>query len=198
MTAILCAGVTVYKALRESEARPGQFVLIIGAAGGLGHLAVQYAKAMGYRVIGADVGDEKMYYLRSLGVELAVDVMKEETSPVQQVNEFTAGGAHAVIVIAAHPSSYSFGLDCCRRKGFVVCVSMPRDEISMNITQIVLNRITVRGSIVGTREDMREAIDFAARGLVRCHITTRPLEEVNEAIKDMLANRIVGRVVFPL
>jgi propanol-preferring alcohol dehydrogenase len=195
---ILCAGVTVYKALKESEARPGQFVLIIGAAGGLGHLAVQYARAMGYRVIGADVGDEKMDYLRSLGVELAVDVMKHDLSPVQQIKDFTIGGAHAVIVISAHPSSYSLGLNCCRRKGFVVCVSMPRDEINLNVTQIILNRITLRGSIVGTREDMREAIDFAARGLVRCHVTCRPLEEVNEAIKDMLANRIIGRVVFPL
>lgn len=75
---------------------------------------------------------------------------------------------------------------------------MPRDEITLNITQIVINRITLRGSIVGTREDMREAMDFAARGLVRCHVTCRPLEEVNETIKDMLANRIIGRVVFTL
>jgi len=195
---ILCAGVTVYKALKESEARPGQFVLIVGAAGGLGHLAVQYARAMGFRVIAADVGDEKIEYLRSLGVELAVDVMKNDPSPVQQIREFTAGGAHAVIVLAAHPSSYPLSVDCCRKKGFVVCVSMPRDDVTLNITQLVINRITVRGSIVGTREDMREALDFAARGLVLCHITCRPLEEVNEAIKDMLANKIIGRVVFPL
>lgn len=94
-TAILCAGVTVYKALKESEARPGQFVLIVGAAGGLGHLAVQYARAMGYRVIGADVGDKKMDYLRSLGVELAVDVSKQDPPPVQQVMQYMLLFLHA-------------------------------------------------------------------------------------------------------
>lgn len=194
---MLCAGVTVYKAIKESEVRSGQFICIIGAAGGLGHLAVQYARVMGCRVIALDIGEEKMNYLRSLGAECVIDMKSpDQKDPVDIVREFTNGGAHAVINLATHPSAYDLAIKCARRKGFVTLIAMPKGEISLDVVYLVLNRITIRGSIVGTREDMREAIDFAARGLVKCDIQVRALEEVNEVIEEMMDNKIKGRVVF--
>ncbi len=187
---------TAYKAIKESEVRSGQFICVIGAAGGLGHLAVQYARVMGCRVIALDVGQEKMDYLQSLGVEYSIDISSSEKNPVDLVKEYSGGGAHAVINLATHPSAYDLAIKCARRKGFVVLVAMPKGDISVDVVYLVLNRITIRGSIVGTREDMREALDFASRGLVKCEIQVRPLEEVNEVIEDMLQNKTKGRVVF--
>lgn len=194
--AFLCAGVTAYKAIKESEVRSGQFICIIGAAGGLGHLVVQYARVMGCRVIALDVGQEKMDYLQSLGAEYVIDINNSEKNPVDLVKEYSGGGAHAVINLATHSSAYDLAIKCARRKGFVVLVAMPKGDISVDVVYLVLNRITIRGSIVGTREDMREALDFASRGLVKCEIQVRPLEEVNEVIEEMLQNKTKGRVVF--
>jgi propanol-preferring alcohol dehydrogenase len=196
--AILCAGVTSYKALKESDARPGQFVCIIGAAGGLGHLAVQYGKAMGFRVIAIDLGAELMDYCVSLGAEHFIDASRSNESIVDEINQYTDGGCHAVVVIAPHISAYTTGLMICRRRGTLVCVSLPKDESSFDVQQVVMKRITIRGTIVGTREDMREALDFASRGLVSCRITKQKLEDVNDVMEKMLHNQIHGRVVLEL
>jgi propanol-preferring alcohol dehydrogenase len=188
--------VTAYKAIKESECKCGDFIVIIGAAGGIGHLAIQYARAMGLRVIAVDVGQERLDYCQSLGAELALDYSQEETVP-NMILEFTKGGAHAVINFAAYPAAYDLAIKCARRKGFVVLVAMPAgNTVPLDVTHIILHRITVRGSIIGTREDMREAIEFARRGLVKCNIVIRSLEEINEVIQDVLENRIIGRVVL--
>lgn len=192
---ILCAGVTTYKALKETEAKPGNWVGIIGAAGGLGHVAVQYAKAMGYRVLGMDVGKGKTDYLKKLGCEATADVTHKNV--VDEIKEITNGGVHANVVLAATPAAYQLGVNSVRRKGYVVGVSLPKDaNFTVDILSLVLNRITIRGSIVGTREDMKEALDFAARGLVKCDVQTQPLERVNEVFDRMTRGEINGRVVF--
>lgn len=194
----MCAGVTSYKALKECDARPGQFVCIIGAAGGLGHLAVQYAHAMGFRVIAMDLGVDLMDYCISLGAEYYVDSSERNEIIVDDIDRYTDGGCHAVIVIAPVISAYTTGIMICRRRGTLVCVSLPKDESSLDIQQVVMKRITIRGSIVGTREDMREALDFAARGLVTCRITKEKLENVNDVITRMLHNQVHGRVVLDI
>eukprot|EP01039_Chlorochromonas_danica_P011431 gene11431-12780_t len=196
---LLCAGVTSYKALKEAEARPGQFVCILGAGGGLGHLAVQYSKAMGYRTIALDIGQEKLDYCLSLGAEQAIEVDQKGPNVADQVRAVTEGGAHAVLVIATHPSAYALALDICRPKGTIVCVSMPKDSmVHLDMVKIVLHRITLRGTIVGTRQDMLEALDFAKRGLVKCHVSTQPLEQVNEVMDNIVHNRVVGRIVLTM
>lgn len=195
--ALLCAGVTSYKALKETEAKPGEWVCIVGAAGGLGHLAVQYGRVMGYRVLALDVGEDKLEFCRSLGAELAIDVASKQPPVVDSVLSATNGGCHGVVVLAPHPAAYGLALDICRRKGTIVCVAMPKHgQIHFDVVKVVINRITIRGSIVGTREDMREAVDFAARGLINCDVTVEKLEQVNEVMDKLVHNQINGRVVF--
>lgn len=191
---MLCAGVTSYKGLKETETKPGQFVAILGAGGGLGHLAVQYAKAMGLRPIALDVGHAKEGLCKSHGAEFYVDA----TSPnaVEEVNNITGGGAHGVLCVATNPAAFKVATDICRRKGCVVCVGLPAGSFPTPIFDIVLKRVTVRGSIVGTRQDLVEALDFADRGLVKCTIQTRKLEEINDVFSKLKKNAIEGRVVM--
>lgn len=190
---------TSYKALKESEARPGQFVCIVGACGGLGHLAIQYSKAMGHRVIAMDLGNQSEDYCKSLGAELYVAADQDEDVVCKVIQDYTQGGCHGVIVIATHMSAYTLSTKLCRRRGTISCVALPRGNIAqLNMVEIVINRLTIRGSVVGTREDMREAIDFVVRGLVRCRIEVRPIEQVQQTIEDLVHNRVRGRVVFSL
>jgi propanol-preferring alcohol dehydrogenase len=195
IVALLCAGLTSYKALKESDARPGQWVCILGAGGGLGHLAVQYGKAMGFRILAIDMGQDKLDYCLSMGAESVIDVSAHDV--IGQVKHITHGGAHAVLVIAAHTSAYALAIDLCRPKGTIACVSMPKGSVvQLDMVKIVLHCITLRGTLVGTRQDMLEALDFAKRGLVKCHVKTEPLERVNEVLDDILNNRVIGRVVL--
>jgi propanol-preferring alcohol dehydrogenase len=193
MAPILCAGVTVYKGLKETEARPGEWVVISGI-GGLGHVAVQYAKAMGLRVIALDVDDAKLELARKLGADLALDARGADT--VESVQKATSGGAHGVLVTAVSPGAFRQAIDCSRRRGTVSLVGLPPGDFQAPIFDIVLKRITVRGSIVGTRRDLAEAIDFAVEGKVKAMVASRPLDEVNEVLDDLRNGRVEGRVAL--
>jgi alcohol dehydrogenase, propanol-preferring len=192
---ILCAGVTTYKGIKETEARPGEWLAISGI-GGLGHLGIQYAKAMGLRVVALDVSEEKLALARSRGAELAVNAKASDA--VAQVIACTNGGAHGVLVTAASPSAFSQALQLARRRGTVSLVGLPPGTFPMPIVDMVLKRITVRGSIVGTRKDLAEALDFAARGKVRAHIHEARLEDINPVFAELRAGKIDGRVVLRL
>ncbi len=192
--AILCAGVTSYKGIKEAELRPGQFVGIVGAGGGLGHLAVQYAKAMGLRPIALDVGHTKEKYCKSIGAEFYVDATAPDA--VQQVVDFTEGGAHGVVCLATSAPAFKVATDICRRKGCVVCCGLPPGTFPTSIFDIVLKRVTVRGSIVGTRQDLVEALDFADRGLVKCTVHTKRLSEINDIFTKLRKGQIEGRTVI--
>lgn len=192
---------TVYKAIKETEARPGQFITIIGAAGGLGHLAIQYARAMGLRVIAVDLGADKKAFCESLGAELAFDLggqLHSDEELAQRVVEYTGGGSHAVLLVATKPGIYSKGVAMCRRRGTVVCVGIMGADIHIPIPDLVLRCITVRGSNIGTRQDTREALDFAARGLVKVHVHTAPLDQINEVYSEMNQGHVKGRSVLQL
>lgn len=193
---LLCAGLTSYKALKETEARPGEFVTIIGAAGGLGHLAVQYAVAMGLRVIALDMGKEKLDYCKRLGAEFVVDVSDKDSTA--QVIEITKGGSHGVLCLATQASAFESSIYMTRRKGTVVLVGLPKLNCELPIVQVVLNRLTVRGSIVGTRKDMQEALDYAVRGKVKCQIQYDKLDSINSVVNNLRDGKILGRVVINL
>jgi propanol-preferring alcohol dehydrogenase len=192
---ILCAGVTTYKGIKETEARPGEWLAISGI-GGLGHLGIQYAKAMGLRVVALDVSEEKLALARSRGAELAVNAKASDA--VAQVIACTNGGAHGVLVTAASPSAFSQALQLARRRGTVSLVGLPPGTFAMPIVDMVLKRITVRGSIVGTRKDLAEALEFAARGKVRAHIHEATLEDINPVFAELRAGKVDGRVVLRL
>ena len=195
MAPILCAGVTTYKGLKETEARPGQWVAISGI-GGLGHVAVQYAKAMGLKVVGVDVGQDKLDLALELGADLVVNAL--EDGAAQQVVEATGGGVHGVLVTAVSVPAFTQALGMVRRRGTVALVGLPPGAFPTPIFDVVLKRITVRGSIVGTRRDLAEAIAFAAEGKVTATVSTEPLSAINAVFDRMIAGTIEGRIVITL
>ena len=192
---ILCAGVTTYKGLKETEARPGEWVAISGI-GGLGHVAVQYAKAMGLHVVALDVTEEKLALARQLGADLAVNAAAPDAA--EQVVKQTGGGAHGVLVTAVSPPAFSQALHLVRRKGTVALCGLPPGNFPMSIFDVVLKQITVRGSIVGTRKDLAEAIAFAAEGKVHAHIHTAKLDDINRIFTDLKQGKVDGRMVMTL
>lgn len=189
---ILCAGLTVYKGLKETEARPGQWVVISGI-GGLGHMAVQYARAMGLHVAAVDVSDSKLALARHLGAELTINARQED--PVARVAS-ALGGAHGVLVTAVSPQAFSQAVGMARSRGTVVLVGLPPGHFQAPIFDVVLKRLTLRGSIVGTRADLTEALQFAAEGKVRTTFTQQPLESINDIFARMKSGELEGRVVL--
>ncbi|MGL9616669.1 alcohol dehydrogenase AdhP [Bradyrhizobium sp. U531] len=190
---ILCAGVTTYKGLKETEARPGEWVVISGV-GGLGHVAVQYAKAMGLKVAAVDIAEDKLALARETGADLAVNALAADA--VDKVLAATGGGAHGVLVTAVSTPAFAQALKMVRRKGTVSLVGLPPGEFPTPIFDVVLKRITVRGSIVGTRRDLDEAIAFAADGKVKAEVAKVPLSEINNVFDRMKAGKIEGRMVL--
>ena len=192
---VLCAGVTVYKGLKMTEARPGDWVVISGI-GGLGHMAVQYAKAMGMHVAAVDIDDAKLDLARRLGASLTVNAKHED--PATAVKKHTGGGAQGVLVTAVSPKAFEQALGVVGRGGTVALNGLPPGDFPLPIFDMVLNGITVRGSIVGTRLDLQESLDFAGEGLVKATVSTEPLEKVNEIFDRMHKGQIEGRVVLDL
>jgi alcohol dehydrogenase, propanol-preferring len=192
---ILCAGVTTYKGIKETEARPGEWIVISGV-GGLGHVAIQYAKAMGLHVAAVDVTSEKLALARALGAEIAVN--GGLPGAVEEVVKGTGGGAHGVLVTAVSVSAFGQALRMVRRKGTVSLVGLPPGDFPTPIFDVVLKRVTIRGSIVGTRQDLTEALAFASDGKVAAHINHARLEDVNDVFSALKAGRVDGRMVLDI
>lgn len=191
---VLCAGVTVYKGLKVTDTKPGDWVVVSGV-GGLGHMAVQYAVAMGLNVVAVDVDDAKLRLAERLGAALGVNAAM--TDPAAAVRT-AIGGAHGVLVTAVSTQAFAQSLGMVRRGGTVSLTGLPPGDFPLSIFDTVLNGITVRGSIVGTRLDLQEALDFAAAGKVRATVETAPLEGINDVFTRMRAGSIEGRVVLDL
>jgi len=189
---VLCAGVTVYKGLKMLECKPGDWVAISGI-GGLGHFAVQYAKAMGFHVIAVDIDDVKLKLAKSLGADMVVNAAVQD--PVQEVQK-AIRGAHGVLVTAVSRSAFSQGLGMLHKRGTMSLVGLPPGDFALPIFDVVLNAKTVRGSIVGTRKDLQEALAFAGERKVRTTFTEDRLENVNEVLARMRRGAIEGRVVL--
>jgi alcohol dehydrogenase, propanol-preferring len=193
---LTCAGVTTYKAIKVAHVRPSERVAVFGI-GGLGHLAVQYARLVGGTVIAVDVEDSKLDMARELGADYVVNAA--ETDPVAAIEEL--GGADVAVVLAVMPSVFESAFAALRRGGRLVCVGLPPESdgpMKLPIFPTVLKGISVIGSIVGTREDLAEVFDLHARGRTRVISETRKLDDVNQAIDDVLAGRTGARIVFEL
>lgn len=189
---LFCAGVTTYKALKVSTAKPGEWVAIFGI-GGLGHLAVQYAVAMGLNVIAVDTGEAKLELAKKLGASLCLDFKRDDV--VAKVLAET-GGVHASICTAVSKSGFEQSYKVIRRGGKCVLVGLPPEDMPLPIFDTVLNGVSVVGSIVGTRKDLIECLDFAARGKVKAITIEKSLEDINDIFEEMINGEITGRVVM--
>jgi propanol-preferring alcohol dehydrogenase len=168
----------------------------ISGLDGLGHIAVQYAKAMGLHVVALDVTDDKLALARTLGADVAVNAKSPDA--IDHVVKATGGGAHGVLVTAVSPPAFAQALGLARRRGTVSLVGPPPGGFATPIFDVVLKRITIRGSVVGTREDLAEAIAFAAEGKVRSHNHFVKLEDINGVFSDLKAGKVDGRIVITM
>lgn len=191
---VLCAGVTVYKGLKVTETKPGDWVVISGI-GGLGHMAVQYAKAMGLNVAAVDVDDAKLRLAERLGATVTVNA--KSTDPAAFMKK-EIGGAHGVLVTAVSPKAFAQATGMLRRGGTMSLVGLPPGDFPLDIFGMVLNGITVRGSIVGTRLDLAEALAFAEQAKVAATVASDRLENINDIFARMHAGQIEGRIVLDM
>ncbi|MCE9656993.1 MAG: alcohol dehydrogenase AdhP [Burkholderiales bacterium] len=189
---VLCAGVTVYKGLKVLDCKPGDWVAISGI-GGLGHYAVQYAKAMGLHVVAVDIDDAKLTLATRLGADMVVNAAKQD--PAAEVQR-ALRGAHGVLVTAVSRTAFSQALGMLHKRGTMSLVGLPPGDFALPIFDVVLNAKTVRGSIVGTRKDLQEALAFAGEGKVRGVYSEDRLENINAVFSRMKKGEIEGRVVL--
>ncbi|RIY38755.1 alcohol dehydrogenase AdhP [Psittacicella hinzii] len=193
-SSITCAGVTTYKAIKVSGVRAGQWFVAFGA-GGLGNLCVQYAaKVYGARVIAVDINDDKLELAKKVGAEFVVNGKKEDA--VKRIQEITGGGSHAAVVTAVSKVAFNQAVEAVRAGGRVVAIGLPVETMDLSIPRMVLDGIEVVGSLVGTRQDLAEAFEFGARGVVVPVVQTCPVEEVGKVFEDMHNGRINGRMVL--
>lgn len=190
---IICAGITTYKGIKQTAAKPGDWIAISGA-GGLGHVAIQYAKAMGLQVCAIDIDDGKLAHAKRLGADFVINAKAGD--PAAAVKKETGGGAHGVLITAPSLTAFKQGVGMTRRRGTCVLVGLPPGEFPVSIFDVVATCITIRGSFVGTRQDMAEALAFAAEGKVKADIEPQPLSSINQVLDRLEHGDVASRVVL--
>ncbi|WP_344253109.1 zinc-dependent alcohol dehydrogenase [Pseudonocardia hydrocarbonoxydans] len=189
---LTCAGVTTFKAIKVAGVAPGERVGVFGI-GGLGHLAVQYARIVGGIVTAVDVTDEKLRLATELGADHTVNA--RTTDPVAAIRDL--GGVDVAVALAASPQSFEQAFSSLRRGGRLVCVALPAEgTMQIPIFDTVLGGISVIGSIVGTRQDLADVFALHAAGRTRVIAETRKLDDINTIFGDVLAGRVPARVVL--
>jgi alcohol dehydrogenase, propanol-preferring len=188
---LFCAGVTVYRALRNAEVGPGQRVAVFGV-GGLGHLAVQMARAFGAEVLALDVSDDKLALARELGATQTFNV----TGPDVHKAVRKLGGAHVAVVTSAAKAAYDLALKCLRPAGTLAVVGLPVEPLAFQALALVAGEYRIVSASVGTRDDVRATLDLAVAGKVRCRVEEAPLADVNAVFARMRQGAISGRMVL--
>jgi propanol-preferring alcohol dehydrogenase len=190
---LICAGITTYKGIKQTEARPGEWIAVSGA-GGLGHLAIQYAKAMGLLVCAIDIDDDKLAHATRLGADFVINAKTGD--PATAVKRATGGGAHGVLITAPSLVAFKQGVGMTRKRGTCVLVGLPPGEFPVPLFDVVANCITIRGSFVGTRQDMAETLAFAVEGKVKADIELQPLSSINQIFDRLNRGDVPSRVVL--
>ncbi|EGH72836.1 alcohol dehydrogenase AdhP [Pseudomonas syringae] len=192
-SSVTCAGVTTYKAVKVSGIRAGQWIAIYGL-GGLGNLALQYAKnVFNAKVIAVDVNDQQLAFATEMGADLTINSLNEDAAKLIREK---VGGAHAIVVTAVAKAAFNSAVDAMRAGGRLVAVGLPSESMNLNIPRLVLDGIEVIGSLVGTRQDLIEAFEFAADGKVVPKVTSRKIGEINDIFEEMQQGKIKGRMVI--
>lgn len=187
---LFCAGLTVYRASKRAQVRPGQRVAVFGV-GGLGHLAVQIARCMGAEVIAVDVSEEKLELARSLGAEHTVNATASDFAAQMK----KIGGPHVALVTSGSKAAYDQAFSSLRPDGTLGVIGLPGEDLCFPAIVMVARETRIVASSVGTRADLRELMELAAGGKVRCRTESRPLSEINEVFEEMRRGKILGRVV---
>jgi propanol-preferring alcohol dehydrogenase len=190
---LICAGITTYKGIKETQTKAGEWIVISGA-GGLGHLAIQYAKIMGLQVCAVDIDDGKLALATQMGADFVVNA--EHPAAVEAVRKGTNGGAQGVLITAASLGAFKQGVAMTRKRGTCVLVGLPPGDFPLPLFDVVANCITIRGSFVGNREDMAETLAFAAAGRVKADIALEPLSAINDVFQRLKQGKVAGRVVL--
>ena len=190
---LICAGITSYKGIKETKAKPGEWIAISGI-GGLGHLAVQYAKVMGLRIAAIDIDDGKLDHAKRLGADLMINAKKND--PAAILKKEIGGGAHGVLITAPSLPAFKQGIEMTRKHGTCVLVGLPPGDFPVPLFDVVANCVTIRGSFVGTRGDMAEALAFAADGKVKADIELQPLSAINKIFERLEHGDVPSRVVL--
>jgi alcohol dehydrogenase, propanol-preferring len=190
---LLCAGLTVYRALKQANIPSGQRLAVFGI-GGLGHLAVQIGCGMGVEVLAIDVADEKLALATSLG---ASRVLHAATTDVPRELR-RAGGVHVALVTSASKAAYDTAFRCLRPSGTLLVVGLPAENLCFPAIMMAAGEVHIRAFAVGTRQDLREVLALAEAGKLRCHVTTRPLREVNQAVEQLQRGQVIGRIALTI
>jgi len=188
---LMCAGVTVYRALRQAQISPGQRVGVFGV-GGLGHLAVQIAASLGAEVTAIDLADDKLALAQSLGAVRTINARSSDA--IKTIRG--SGGVHLALVASAAKAAYESAFYCVRPTGALLVVGLPAENICFPPILMAAAEIRIRATAVGTRQDLREVLDMAAAGKLKCRTSLRPLAEVNAVLEELRHGRISGRVVL--
>ncbi|KAJ5114115.1 alcohol dehydrogenase [Penicillium angulare] len=203
---LLCGGVTAYAALKKCDAQPGDFVVIMGATGGLGHLALQIgSNGMGYRMIAVDYGHKSEFAIQC-GAELYFDVKNHKSNAelVKAIKDASPGGfgATAVVVCTASNDAYAAGFEMLKLSGTLVCVGVPEGKqvpiATVDPASIISKEARVVGSLVGNREDAIATLDLAARGVINTRFRIEPMSNSSKVFEEMENMKLQGRVVLDL
>jgi alcohol dehydrogenase, propanol-preferring len=190
---LFCAGVTVYRALKQAKIAPGERLAVIGI-GGLGHLAVQIGRETAAQVTAIDISEEKLELARACGAAETLNSSAKDAAKELR----NKGGFHAVIVTSAAKAAYDLAFNCLRPTGNLLVVGLPAENICFPPIMMAAREVRIRATAVGTRQDLREVLAMAAAGKVRCRIATRPLEEANDVLNQLRQGQISARVVLTL
>lgn len=194
---LLCAGLTMYSAILKSQTSHGDWLILPGAGGGLGHLGLQIAAHRGLKVIAIDGGDEKRTLCTELGATAFIDFRTEEVE--ERVKQLTDGyGAHAIICTAGSESAYDQAPKLLRRNGVLVCVGLPKLDYRLAISpmEMVVRGLTIVGSSVGTEHEMEELLELASGGHVVPRRTVFELQDFHNVMEALVEGRIAGRAVL--
>jgi len=199
---LLCGGVTVFVALKKANLDPGEWVALSGGGGGLGHLAIQYAKSFGLQVLAIDHGSKKDFCL-DLGADAFIDFTKfDDEGLAAEAKSITGGGAHAMLVNNASTKAYDQALTLVRYGGTLVCVGIPDGDANPIAKALpwylIVNKLTIVGTVTGSRKDAIDCLGPAARGQVRTQLRIEPMGKLTQIFDEMAAGKIQGRVVLDL
>lgn len=188
---LFCAGVTVYRALRQAQIAPGQRLAVLGI-GGLGHLAVQIGIVFGAEVIALDLYEDKLALAKSLGASATLNAAAPGAAKVVRGQ----GGAHVAIVTSASRAAYDLAFNCLRPTGTLLAVGLPAENVCFPPIMMAAKEAHIRAISVGTRQDLRDVLAIAAAGKVRCKVAARPLDAVNDVLEELRRGQVTGRIVL--